>query len=74
MRLWRASYKATSKRPSKHANKAKQKRASIQPSPHSEQLGVYAHAHGIKLLNRKYFSKVANRYIAYYHYANASVL
>jgi len=56
MRLWRASYNATSKRPSKHSNNAKQKRATIQPSPHQEQLGVSAHAHGIKSINSKYSS------------------
>jgi len=34
MRLWRAFNNTTSKRPSKHANNAKRKRASNQPSPH----------------------------------------
>jgi len=45
-------------RPTKHSINAKQKRAAIQPSPHKEPLGVYAHAHGIKLLYRKYFLEV----------------
>jgi len=46
-RHWRASNNATSMRPTKHSINAKQKRASIQPSPHKEPLGLYAHAHGI---------------------------
>jgi len=41
-RHWRASYNATWKRPSKQTNNIKQKRAAIQPSPHSSgaQLGL----------------------------------
>jgi hypothetical protein len=40
-------------RPSKHSINAKQKRASIQPSPHKEPLWLSAHAHGIKSLISK---------------------
>jgi len=40
-----------------------QPRQSVRPTPpaNPEQLGVYAHAHGIKLVNRKYFLEEQKR-------------